>query len=115
MHRLQDQHLKHENMIEGGRPPFERSARDTAASSAGRNISKSTSALTRSRSSPLAESSRNRSSTSKNPGIRFVMSAPQSRPHAVNPLVTDSARVFGGAQLRSSDSYLISWVPLQHR
>ena len=55
-----------------GRPPFVPSARGTACSSSARNIVKSTSTAIRSRSSPFADSSRSRSSTSKNPGCRTI-------------------------------------------
>jgi len=67
----------------GGRRPFERSALGTAASSARRNISKSTTAVRRSRSSPFAESSARGSSKSKIPGTPVAMIAPRRMTHEI--------------------------------
>src|ERR1700756_2220915 len=82
----------------GSRPPFDRSARGTAASRSERKISKLTKLLMRSRSSPLADNSRKRSSMSKNPAIRPAMSALPFEDHGLNQASTDSAIVFGGVQ-----------------
>ncbi len=53
--RLQDQDLPHEDVIEGKTATFAASERGTARARSDRNPSKSTIALSRSRSSPLAE------------------------------------------------------------
>src|ERR1700689_1737039 len=81
----------------GGRPPFEGWARGTAPSSDARKTSKSTTAFTRSRSSPLNDSSASRSSISKNPGTPVAMtaSAKHSRENHINQ---KTASVFGGVQ-----------------
>jgi hypothetical protein len=55
--------------------------------------------LMRSRSSPLADNSRKRSSMSKNPAIRPAMSALPFEDHGLNQASADSAIVFGGVQL----------------
>src|ERR1700756_5530754 len=83
----------------GSRPPFDRSARGTAASRSERKISKLTKLLMRSRSSPLADNSRKRSSMSKTPAIRPAMPALPFEDHGLNQASTDSAIVFGGVQL----------------
>src|SRR6266576_721740 len=54
-----------------------------------------------SRSSPLADSSRKRSSMSKNPGIHPTMSALRFRDNGLNQGAADSATVFGGVQLHN--------------
>lgn len=63
---LQYQHFKIKSRPDAGHPPFERSPRGPTASREGRNNSKSTSDLVRSRRSLLDDNSFSRSSTSKN-------------------------------------------------
>lgn len=59
----------------GGRPPWPRSDRVSAASRSGRNIPKSTTAGSRSSGSPLFDRARYRSSRSKHPGCPDIRAA----------------------------------------
>jgi hypothetical protein len=99
IHRLQDQDLEHEHMIEGRAPAF-RTIRAWNRSLQCRaeyfEIDESLHPL---EIVALADKSANRSSTSKKPGIHSAMSALPLRHDPLNQLRRDSHRVFGGVQL----------------
>ena len=76
-----------------GRPPFEPSARGAAASRSARNSSKSTTWLSRSSSSPLAESCLRRSFNIKKPGLTPQPPTPSANPAASKHEFSTTARL----------------------
>jgi hypothetical protein len=75
--RLKHQDLEHHHRIQGGRPPFDRSERASAASRSVRKTSKSTTAESRSNGSPVLDSAAYRSSRSNKPGCPAINPLPK--------------------------------------